>query len=204
MKKHLPQLAKQVRNIRSITIGINLGSSMRPVGASLVSINTHPYTEKSGGLLNLLFPNSKTGLNGIAPLHSVSHTSSTGDGVPVQKPLVSALMADLAEIIEKNKYITVKKKKRLNPHYKRLKEIKFVCINIEELIELADFFTDKEKRDKLVRSNDFGKAFENILNHNNGYVEKNKILSEFSEITDKEDFVPNKDEHKRKGLELVE
>jgi len=110
----------------------------------------------------------------------------------------------ITEIIEKNKYIFVKKKKNLNPNYKMLKDIKFCCINLDELIDLAGIFSDKEKRDKLLRSSDFGKVFENILNDNDGYVEKNKIISGFLTITDREEFTPNKEEHRRKGLDLVE
>lgn len=110
----------------------------------------------------------------------------------------------IAKIIEKNKYIKVKKKRKLNPHYKRLKEIKFCCINIDELIDLADVFSDKNKRDKLLRSSDFGKAFENVLNSNDCYIEKSKILSEFSAITDKKEFAPDKEVHRRDGIELVE
>lgn len=110
----------------------------------------------------------------------------------------------IAEIIEKNKYIVVKKKKKMNPNYKRLKEIKFCCINIDELIDLADVFSDKEKRDKLLRSKDFGKAIENILISNDGYIEKNKISSELSAITERIEFAPDKEEHIKKGIDLIE
>lgn len=108
------------------------------------------------------------------------------------------------KIIEKNKYIIRKKKKKLNPCYKRLKEIKFCCLNIENLIDLADIFSNKDERDKLIRSNDFGKAFENILNHNEGYFKKNKIISELSPIISQQEFIPDKEQHRREGLDLVE
>lgn len=111
------------------------------------------------------------------------------------------------KIIGKNKYIPVKKgkrKRKLNPYYKRLKEVRFCCMNIEELISLAEVFTDKDKRDRIQRSGKLGTAFERILDKNNGFIEKNNVISELNQIIHKKEFVPKKEEHKRKGLEILE
>ncbi len=107
------------------------------------------------------------------------------------------------EIIEKNKFIHIKRKKKLNPFYKRLKEVKFCCINIEELITLGNIFADKKSRDKILRSSNFSIIFENILQNDN-YITKSNIISEFNKILSVEEYIPNKKDHKRKGLDLVE
>lgn len=92
----LPGLLARLRGSASITIGVNLDASLRPVQATLLSVNEKPFTNQS--LLNWLF-GTRTDGEGIAPLHSVPQRVSNLDG-PVD-PMMVPLFADLAHVLEK-------------------------------------------------------------------------------------------------------
>ncbi|MGE5463683.1 MAG: MutS-related protein, partial [Syntrophothermus sp.] len=92
----LPSILSRMQGSASITIGVNLDPSLRPVEATLLSVNEKPFTDQS--LWNRLF-GVQTGQGGIAPLHSVPQKTS-GRDEPVD-PLMVPLFADLARVLEK-------------------------------------------------------------------------------------------------------
>lgn len=104
--RELPMLLSQVRGCVSVTIGVNLDASLRPIQATLLSVNDYPFTDQS--LLNKLFGIGK-GQAGIGPLHSVPQRMVDGPyALPVNsdlgwavEPLMVPLFADLAKVLEK-------------------------------------------------------------------------------------------------------
>ena len=91
----LPGLLSRLRSRASITIGVNLDASLRPVQATLLSVNEKPFTEQS--LLNRLF-GMRSDRAGIAPLHAVPPQGPFAGPVD---PLMVPLFTDLAKVLEK-------------------------------------------------------------------------------------------------------
>jgi hypothetical protein len=82
LKAELPDLLTQVRNFKSVTIGVNLDDQLRPVEATLLSINTSRFKGVALSFLNLFFnkkASSPAENEGIAPLHSARGNGS-GEG----------------------------------------------------------------------------------------------------------------------------
>ena len=96
--KELPGLLSKLRGKSSMTIGVNLDANLRPIQATLLSVNDKPFTDQS--LLHRLF-GVRTDREGIAPLHSVSQQSVGGSYAGPVDPLMVPLFADLAEVLEK-------------------------------------------------------------------------------------------------------
>lgn len=104
--KTLPDLLAQLRSCASITIGVNLDTRMRPIQATLLSVNDKPFTNQS--LLNKLFGTTREN-EGIAPLHSVPQRLVNGPyAFPIDselgwalEPTMVPLFADLAKVLEK-------------------------------------------------------------------------------------------------------
>jgi DNA mismatch repair protein MutS len=108
--KELPGLLEEIRAIKSITIGVNLDGQLRPVEATLVSVNKSYYRDSN--ILSRLFGGSKSELQGITPLHSVPGLNPEGDsgtGTPIGyqadrpqiTPKMVPLLRDLAEVLDK-------------------------------------------------------------------------------------------------------
>ena len=106
MVQELPGLLSQLRGCTSLTIGVNLDDRLRPVQATLLSVNEKPFTDQS--VLNRLFGVRK-GSEGIAPLHSVPQRRVEGQyafsidpelGWAIE-PMMVPLFADLAKVLEK-------------------------------------------------------------------------------------------------------
>lgn len=104
--KELPGLLAKLRGCTSLTIGVNLDDRLRPVQATLLSVNEKPFTDQS--VLNRLFGLQKDSV-GIAPLHSVPRRRVEGQyafsvdselGWAVE-PMLIPLFADLAKVLEK-------------------------------------------------------------------------------------------------------
>ena len=74
MKDELTRLRAGLRLRKSVTIGVNLDEKLRPVEATLVSINDQPFTGKS--LLGKLFGPSQGGFASLAPIHATPTTDS--------------------------------------------------------------------------------------------------------------------------------
>jgi DNA mismatch repair protein MutS len=104
MKKNLPEIASQLRNIRSISIGLNLDNDFKPVAASLISLNTEVYSGNTDGLFSKLLRKNSEGIDGLAPLHTKDN------------PFMRSLFQDLALLMKKvcepiqkgiNRYINI-------------------------------------------------------------------------------------------------
>ncbi len=104
--RELPALLSKLRGCASVTIGVNLDASLRPVQATLLSVNDTPFADQS--LLNRLFGTRKD-WEGIAPLHSVPQRTVRGEyAIPIisdlgwaVEPMMVPLFADLAKVLER-------------------------------------------------------------------------------------------------------
>jgi len=101
LQAELPDLLTQIRSVKSVTIGVNLDEQLRPMEATLLSINAIRFKGISLSFLNL-FTNKKAPKSeneGIAALHS----SGQGFVARLQEsdtPLMSPLFKDLADVLD--------------------------------------------------------------------------------------------------------
>lgn len=107
LRAELPEMLAKVRNIGSVTIGVNLDSHMLPREATLLSINAHRFKGAGLSLLNKLLgkpesnhdsdtaPNSEQSL---ARLHRIA----LPNGMPYTREnmMLVPLFKDLSEILE--------------------------------------------------------------------------------------------------------
>jgi DNA mismatch repair protein MutS len=93
----LPDLLDKVRNIGSITIGINLNAHMLPSEATLLSINNHRFKGAGIPLLDKL-RNKNDPTQGLARLHRIV----LPDGMPATREnmMLVPLFKDLSELLE--------------------------------------------------------------------------------------------------------
>ncbi|RPJ06058.1 MAG: hypothetical protein EHM28_10855, partial [Spirochaetaceae bacterium] len=118
LKKELPGLMKNVNNVKSVTLGVNLNAGMLPVEAALVAINDRRFT--NGPAFGKIFGTEK--LAGIMPLHSVPETPE------VINPLSVPLFKDIYGILQKV----------LRPVSQGLKE--FISVNSRLFVKLVEDF----------------------------------------------------------------
>lgn len=103
--RELPAIAKRMRGIRSVSIGVNLDKNFIPYQATLLDIHTVPFRGKGGNIVSKLFGGSSKA--GIAQLHSVPSKSegdmlvSLEDGGYGVNPLLVPLFKDLDDILKK-------------------------------------------------------------------------------------------------------
>ena len=91
----------------------------------------------------------------------------------------------------------IEKEKDRSVLFKRLKSIKFCCINLPELIKFASLIEDKKNYENLqANSKDFEVAFEQLLNANDGYVSEEEINKHILPLTTRSDFIPDKNKHR--------
>lgn len=107
LKAELPAMLDQIRGIKSITIGINLDSQLRPTEATLLGIHTTRFSGDSLSFFNRLLGLGDAGSSteGIGPLHKArSRSSALGEynvRLPhTDNPLLHPLFKDLAEIMD--------------------------------------------------------------------------------------------------------
>src|SRR5512139_881748 len=104
--REMPALLARLQGVRSITVGVNLDASLRPVQAALLDVREHPFTDQS--LLNRLF-GVRREKEGLAPLHSAPRRMVEGHyAFPISSdlgwavdPMLIPLFSDLARILEK-------------------------------------------------------------------------------------------------------
>jgi len=104
--KELPALLARLRGVRSMRVGVNLDTSLRPIQAALLEVNEQPFGDQT--LLNRLF-GLRGDRDGIAPLHSVPRRMVQGHyAFPISSdlgwavdPMLIPLFSDLAKILEK-------------------------------------------------------------------------------------------------------
>jgi DNA mismatch repair protein MutS len=121
----LPGMLAQLRTCASVTLGVNLDSFLRPVEATLLSVNEERFTSQS--MMSRLF-GKKTDLEGLTPLHSVPRRSVNGHyALPIDpelgwavEPLMVPLFEDLAKVIEKTTQPIDKQLKRYSVMSSRL------------------------------------------------------------------------------------
>ncbi len=70
LSKTLPDIAAEIRGVRSVTIGVNLDNDLRPVEACLVSVNDKRYGKDSPGILNRLLGGQEDPMEKIGRLHT--------------------------------------------------------------------------------------------------------------------------------------
>lgn len=90
----LPELVARIRGVQSITVGINLDSHLRPIAATLLSVNRHRF--KNQTLLGQLLPGEDTA--GIAPLHVVKREAHNRPAENAELRL-SPLYRDLEQVL---------------------------------------------------------------------------------------------------------
>ena len=106
----LPALGEKIRNVQSVTLGVNLGPQLQPVEATLLAINSERYKGATKSLLGKLLgvPARKDEADeyqGLAPLHSLPLAS----GLPSRQvpsyglyvnPMLVPLFRDLNDILQ--------------------------------------------------------------------------------------------------------
>jgi DNA mismatch repair protein MutS len=100
LKAELPDLLKELRSAASVTIGVNLDAQLRPMSATLLSVNQHTY--HGSDLLDRLLGIRKNGKAGIAPLYTLQEAKE-GRG-PFDfgpDPLLAKLFQDLSDVLDK-------------------------------------------------------------------------------------------------------
>ncbi|HEY3342920.1 MAG TPA: hypothetical protein VGK81_12915, partial [Anaerolineae bacterium] len=105
----LPALSEKLRNIHSVTVGINLSPQLLPVEATLLSIDSQRYKGASrsllGKLLGVQAQNEADEYQGLAQLHSVPLATSMPQGsVPnvgqYVNPILVPLFRDLNDVLQ--------------------------------------------------------------------------------------------------------
>lgn len=102
----LPTLIEKVRNIGSVTLGVNLDAQLQPVEATLVSINAQRYKGATSSLLARLLGakvsdeslDADEAGRGLAQLHRVA----LPEGMPANREnlMLVPLFRDLSELLE--------------------------------------------------------------------------------------------------------
>ena len=104
LARELPGMLDTLRTKASVTIGVNLDSQLRPVAATLLSVNARRFTSSS--FLDRLLGRETDDFKGIGPLHSVPELDP-GPGIPGLaggrqdvNPLMVPLFSDLARVLD--------------------------------------------------------------------------------------------------------
>ena len=106
LRAELPDLLARVRNIGSVTVGINLDAHLQPSEATLLSINAHRFKGAGPSLLSKLFGNtdaSDGAATGLARLHRIAlpdEATHVRDGSARAMLRLVPLFRDLSEILE--------------------------------------------------------------------------------------------------------
>jgi hypothetical protein len=103
LRAELPDMLSKVRNIGSVTIGVNLDAHMLPMEATLLSINGHRFKGSGIQLIDkLLGKKDEGGTQGLARLHRIVLPNdmpydgrSGGSGL-----LLVPLFKDLSDVLE--------------------------------------------------------------------------------------------------------
>jgi DNA mismatch repair protein MutS len=105
MKQHLPEIASKLREMRSVTIGINLSDSLNPIGATVISINSESFSDKSANLFNRLFAHTDDGYRGITPLRCLPidqpGKKELFESTPKEQPFLRLLFKDISDMLNK-------------------------------------------------------------------------------------------------------
>ena len=108
LSDELPSLLSKVRNVASVSVGINLDKHLRPVEATLLSVNSDKYQGSAGSLLGrILGREAKRGdWQGIAQLHQVPPQGRVDrrnvySDFAVVNPMLVPLFRDLSDVLRR-------------------------------------------------------------------------------------------------------
>jgi len=104
LTRELPDMLRTVRAKASVTIGVNLDGQLRPVAATLLSVNERKFTAST--FLDRLFGRRGEDFTGLGPLHTVPNLEQ--ERVPSGNrerhrdvnPLMVPLFRDLAQVLD--------------------------------------------------------------------------------------------------------
>lgn len=101
LRAELPEMLSKVRNIGSVTIGINLDAHLQPSEATLLAINTHRFKGAGFSLLGKLLGKSDgdgEASQGLARLHRIT----LPDHMPYTRAnlMLAPLFKDLSDVLE--------------------------------------------------------------------------------------------------------
>jgi hypothetical protein len=104
LRAELPDMLSKVRNIGSVTIGINLDAHMLPMEATLLSINGHRFKGSGVQLIDkLLGKKDEGGTQGLARLHRIALPNGmpyTRDPSASSGLMLVPLFKDLSDVLE--------------------------------------------------------------------------------------------------------
>src|SRR5919206_2298805 len=104
LTRELPDMLRTVRAKVSVTIGVNLDAQLRPVAATLLSVNERKFTAST--FLDRLFGRRGEDVQGLGPLHTVpdlgpGHVSSGNrERSRDVNPLMVPLFRDVAKVLD--------------------------------------------------------------------------------------------------------
>lgn len=105
LRAELPILIPQIREVRSVTIGINLDSNMRPLAATVLSANPEAFEDQS--LLTRLFGFNRrpqNDENAQRPLHNARNIQGINEHMieldDRNSPFMPPLFKDLSELMD--------------------------------------------------------------------------------------------------------
>jgi DNA mismatch repair ATPase MutS len=102
LARTLPDLAAQVRGAVSVTIGVNLDDSLRPVEATLLAVNKQRFHGASFSLIGALLGRSgpQDEWEGIAQLHAMPRPTAVTSSMGLDNPMLHPLFRDLADVLK--------------------------------------------------------------------------------------------------------
>ncbi|MEM8862680.1 MAG: hypothetical protein AAGD96_30595, partial [Chloroflexota bacterium] len=105
LKVELPKILPKLRAHASVTIGVNLDQQLRPIEATLLSVNEHKF--RSSTMLDRLWGSRTDESPGVGPLHRLVDevvnfpSGSEFDRRGGRNPMLVPLFRDLAEVLQK-------------------------------------------------------------------------------------------------------
>jgi len=104
LTRELPDMLQTVRAKASVTIGVNLDGQLRPVAATLLSVNAQKFTDST--FLDRLLGRRGEAFKGLGPLHTVPNlepgrvSSGNRERHRDVNPLMVPLFRDLAQVLD--------------------------------------------------------------------------------------------------------
>src|SRR5437867_1541036 len=104
LTRELPDMLRTVRAKVSVTIGVNLDGQLRPVAATLLSVNERKFSAST--FLDRLFGRRGEDVKGLGPLHTVPDLeqgrvpSGNRDRTRDVNPLMAPLFRDVAKVLD--------------------------------------------------------------------------------------------------------
>lgn len=104
LTRELPEMLQTIRAKASVTIGVNLDNRLRPVAATLLSVNDQPFTASS--FIDRLMGKNGEAFKGLGPLHTVPALEAVHSPFGLEpkghetNPMLIPLFRDLAKVLE--------------------------------------------------------------------------------------------------------